>query len=103
MTRFVEISKQMRRVLFLKKLWCCVKVAKYEIQKASTLFRCKFLLMFLVFTLCDQKLLVLRNKNICCRLMKGVAKSRAVVNFEQQILASLLVFYQAHNLSHNKN
>ena len=34
--------------------------------------------------------------------MKGVAKSRVVVNFEQQILALLLVLYQAHNLSHNK-
>ena len=35
---------------------------------------------------------LLRNKNICCRLKKFVAKSRAWVYFEQQILALLLVF-----------
>ena len=33
-----------------------------------------------------------RNKNICCGLKKVVAKSRAWVYFEQQILALLLVF-----------
>ena len=43
-----------------------------------------------------------RNKNICCRLKKVVAKSRARVYSEQQILALLLVFLQAHNLSRNK-
>ena len=44
-----------------------------------------------------------RNKNICCRLKKVVAKSRArVYSVEQQILALLLVFYQTHNLSRNK-
>ena len=43
-----------------------------------------------------------RNKNICCRLKKVVAKSRARVYFEQQILALLLVFHQIHNLSRNK-
>ena len=43
-----------------------------------------------------------RNKNICCGLKKVVAKSRARVYFEQQILALLLVFYQTHNLSRNK-
>ena len=43
-----------------------------------------------------------RNKNICCRLKKVVAKSRARVYFEQQILALLLVFHQTHNLSLNK-
>ena len=43
-----------------------------------------------------------RNKNICCGLKKVVAKSRARVNFEQQILALLLVFHQTHNLSRNK-
>ena len=42
-----------------------------------------------------------RNQNICCGL-KVVAKSRARVYFEQQILALLLVFYQTHNLSRNK-
>ena len=42
------------------------------------------------------------NKNICCGLKKVVAKSRAWVYSEQQILALLLVFDQAHNLSRNK-
>jgi len=35
-------------------------------------------------------------------LKKVVAKSRARVNFEQQILTLLLVFHQTHNLSRNK-
>ena len=43
-----------------------------------------------------------RNKNICCGLKKGVAKSRALVYFQQQILALLLVFHRIHNLSRNK-
>ena len=43
-----------------------------------------------------------RNKNICCGLKKVVAKSRARVYFEQQILALLLVFHQTHDLSRNK-
>ena len=43
-----------------------------------------------------------RNKNICCGLKKVVAKSRARVYFEQQILALLLVFHQTHNLSRDK-
>ena len=43
-----------------------------------------------------------RNKHICCGLKKVVAKSRARVYFEQQILALLLVLHQTHNLSHNK-
>ena len=42
------------------------------------------------------------NKNSCCGLKKVVAKSRARVYFEQQILALLLVFHQTHNLSPNK-
>jgi len=43
-----------------------------------------------------------RNKNICCRLKKCVAQSRARVYFEQQILALLLVFHRSHNLAPNK-
>ena len=43
-----------------------------------------------------------RNKNTCCGLKKVVAKSRAWVYFEQQILVLLLVFHQTHNLSRNK-
>ena len=43
-----------------------------------------------------------RNKNICCGLKKVDAKSRAWDNFEQQILALLLVFHLTHNLSRNK-
>ena len=44
-----------------------------------------------------------RSKNICCELKKVVAKSRARVYFEQQILALLLVFHQTQNLSRNKS
>ena len=84
----------------LKKKKFSFKAAKYEIHKPSTclatLFRCKFSSMFPVFHL------VSRNKNICCGLKKVVAKSRARVYFEQQILALLLVFHQTHNLSRNK-
>ena len=40
-----------------------------------------------------------RNENICCGLKKVVAKSRARVYFEQQILALLLVFHHTQNLS----
>ena len=47
-------------------------------------------------------IILLRNKNICCGLKKVVAKSRVRVYSEQQILALLLVFHQAHNLSRNK-
>ena len=43
-----------------------------------------------------------RNKNICCGLKKVVAKSRARVYFEQEILVLLLVFHRTHNLSRNK-
>ena len=42
------------------------------------------------------------NRNICCGLKKVVAKSRAQVYFEQQILVLLLVFHQTHNLACNK-
>ena len=57
--------------------------------------------MFPVFHLASVNLS--RNKNICCGLQKVVAKSRTRVYCEQQILALLLVFHQAHNLSRNKS
>ena len=59
----------------------------------------RFRRCFPFFTLCDN---LSRTKNICCGLKKVVAKSRARVYFEQQILALLLVFHQIHNLSRNK-
>ena len=81
-----------------------IKAAKYEIQKPSTcratLFRCNFFVHVSRFSPCVINLS--RNKNICCGLKKVVAKSRARVYFEQQILALLLVFHQTHNLSRNK-
>ena len=43
-----------------------------------------------------------RNKTLCCGLKKGVAKSRALVYSEQQILALLLVLHRTQNLSRNK-
>ena len=42
-----------------------------------------------------------RNENICCGLKKVVAKRRARVYFERQILALLLVSHQTHDLSRN--
>ena len=81
-----------------------LKAAKYETQKPSTcratLFRCKFFLDVSRFSPCVINLS--RNRNICCGLKKVVAKSRVRVDFEQQILALLLVFHQTHNLSRNK-
>ena len=75
-----------------------INVAKYEIQlnlsrnivSLQVLGRC---LAF--FTLRDQ----LVAQNICCGLKKAVAKSRARVYYEQQILALLLIFHQTRNLS----
>ena len=66
---------------------------------AQHCFVASFRRCFPFFTLRDQ---LDRNKNICCGLKKVVAKSRARVYFEQQILALLLVFHQNHNLSRNK-
>ena len=54
--------------------------------------------MFPVFTL----LLLSRKKSNCCGLKKVVAKSRAQVYSEKQILALMLVFHQTHNLSRHK-
>jgi len=54
--------------------------------------------MFPVFT----QLLLSREKSNCCGLKKVVAKSRAQVYSEKQILALMLVFHQTHNLSRNK-
>ena len=77
---------------------------KYEIRKPSTcratLFRCNFVY---VSRFSPHVINLSRNKNICCGLKKVVAKSRARVYFEQQILALLLVFHQTDNyLSHYK-
>ena len=81
-----------------------VKAAKYEIQKPSncraTLFRCKFWVNVSRFSPCVINLS--RNKNICFRLKKVVAKSRARIYFQPQILPLLLVFNQIQHLSHNK-
>ena len=81
-----------------------LKAAKYEIQKTLNLVRNIVSLQVWVdvsrFSPCMINLS--RNKNICCGLKKVVAKSRARVYSEQQILALLLVFHQAHNLPRNK-
>ena len=44
-----------------------------------------------------------RNKNICCKLRKVVAKSKARVYFEQQNLDLLLGFHETRNLSRDKS
>ena len=68
-----------------------VKSAKYEIHSFVACFsRC-----FAFFTL--------RNKNNCCGLKKFVAKSKARVNFQQQILVLLLVFHQTLSTCHAAN
>ena len=67
------------------------------ISCGATLFRCKFSSMFPVFHLARSPYSA--TKNFCCGLKKGVAKSRALVYFEPQIL---LVFHRTHNLSRNK-
>ena len=81
-----------------------VKAAKYEIQKPSTcratLFRCKLFVDVSRFS--PSVINLPRNKNICFGLKKVVAKSRARVYFEQQILVLFLVFHQTRNLSRNK-
>ena len=91
-------SKIERSYIFL------LKAAKYEIQKSLNLGRNIVSLQVWVdvsrFSPCMINLS--RNKNICCGLKKVVAKSRAQVYSEQQILALLLVFHQAHNLSRYK-
>ena len=81
-----------------------VKVAKYEIQKPST-WRVNIVSLQVwvdVSRFSPCMIILSRNKNICCGLKKVVAKSGAGVYSEQQILALLLVFHQAHNLSCNK-
>ena len=64
-----------------------LKAAKCEIQKAptcrATLFRCKFWVDILSFS--PSVINLSRNENVCCRLKKVVAKSRARVYFEQQM------------------
>jgi len=45
---------------------------------------------------------LIRNRNICCRLKKDVAKRRVRLYFVQQIFALLLIFHQTHNLARNK-
>ena len=81
-----------------------LKAAKYEIEKPeicrATLLRFKFLIDVSRFSPCVINLSP--NKNISCGLKKVVPQSRARVNFEQQILALLLVFHQTLNLSRNK-
>ena len=56
----------------------------------------KFLVNVSRFSPCVINLL--RNKNICCGVKIVAAQSRARVNFEQQILALLLIFQQTLNL-----
>ena len=66
---------------------------------AQHCFVVSFRRCFPFFTLCDQ---LVAQQTCCCGLKNVVAKSRARVYFEQQILALLLVFHQTHNLSRNK-
>ena len=97
------------RSYYVVRLWLVLlleqlKAAKYGIQKPSTcratLFCCYVWVDVSRFSPCVINLS--RNKNVCCRLKKVVAKSRARVYFEQQILALLLVVHQTYNLSRNK-
>ena len=79
------------------------KAAKYEIQKPSLLRKIVSLQVFVDVSRFSHCVINLsRNKNIWCGLKKVIAKSRARVYFEHQILALLFVFHQIHNLSRNK-
>ena len=73
-----------------------LKAAKYEKQKPPTCYAI-LVWLFRLFSPCMINLSC--NKNICCKLKKFVAKSRAQVYFEQQILALSLIFHQTLNLS----
>jgi len=79
-----------------------VKAVKCEIQKPSTdsaiLFRWKFWSCFPSFYLARDQLVA---QQTICRGMNKL-KSKAGVNFEQNIMALLLVLHQTHNLSRNK-
>ena len=66
---------------------------------AQHCFVASFRRCFPFFTLRDQ--LVAQQKHLL-RVKKIVAKSRARVYFEQQILALLLGFHETHKLSRNK-
>ena len=81
-----------------------LKATKYEIQKTLNLERniVSLQVWIDVSRFSPYMINLSRNKNICCGLKNVVAKSRARVYSEQQILALLLVFHQAHNLSRNK-
>ena len=77
-----------------------VKAAKNEIQKLSTWDSQLVSLQGRCFAFFTCVISLSRNKPTCCGLKKVVAKSRAQVYFEQQILALLLVsHHQTHNLS----
>ena len=84
-----------------KKCLSCFKAAKYETQKPSTwrvnIVSSQVWVDVSRFSTC--MIILSRNKTICCGLKKVVEKSRARVYSKQQILALLLVFHQAHNLS----
>ena len=73
-----------------------IKAAKYNQLVAQHCFVCKFWVDVSRFSPCVINLS--RNKYLCCGLKKVVAKSRAWVYFEQQILVLLLVFHQTRNL-----
>ena len=92
---------------FFQHLFCyfSLKAAKYEIQKTSTchatLFRCLFLVNVSRFS--PRVINLARNKNICCKLRKVVAKSKARVYFQQQNLDLSLGFHEIRNLSRDKS
>ena len=105
--RLVEHCNGIAEVMGLNLIQACMFQAlisrllrrrgKYEAQKLSTcpatLFRCKFLSIFPIFHLMWST----------CRATKTfVAKSRARVYFEQQMLALLLGLHETHKLSRNK-
>ena len=92
---------------FFKFMSVYIKISLYgEIRDAKTLNLTSNIVSLQVFVDVSRfspcVINLSRNKNICCGLKNVVAKSRARVYFEQQILALLLVFHQTHNLSRNK-
>ena len=73
-----------------------------EIRHTKTLNLSRNIILLQVFVEVSRFSPRVINLSLCCGLKKVVAKRRARVYSEQQILALLLVFHQTQNLSRNK-
>ena len=74
-----------------------------EIRDTKNLNMSRNIVSLLVSRFSPRVINLARNKNICCKLRKVVAKSKARVYFEQQNLDLLLGFHETRNLSRDKS